>query len=159
MSSSQYVVVGAGLAGAATAWSLTRRGHEVTLVERTQPAARDGSSHGSARIFRYAYSDPFEDPGEGVGVAQRSEIQRTGRGDQPPTADPFQLVEARLGRHDEPDVEGVGVGVAEDAGRSVGAAVAARGLRPLQNRHLVSAPGEAPCGGRAGETGADDNVS
>jgi sarcosine oxidase len=31
----------------------------VTVVERTQPAARDGSSHGSARIFRYAYPDPF----------------------------------------------------------------------------------------------------
>ena len=57
--SSRYVVVGAGLAGAATAWSLARRGHEVTVVERTQPAARDGSSHGSARIFRYAYPDPF----------------------------------------------------------------------------------------------------
>jgi sarcosine oxidase len=56
---SRYVVVGAGLAGAATAWSLARRGHEVTLVERTRPAARDGSSHGSARIFRYAYPDPF----------------------------------------------------------------------------------------------------
>ena len=54
---SQYVVVGAGLAGAATAWQLARRGHEVTLVERTRPAAHDGSSHGSARIFRYAYAD------------------------------------------------------------------------------------------------------
>ena len=59
MTSSQYVVVGAGLAGAATAWSLARRGHEVTVVERTQPAPRDGSSHGSARIFRYAYADEF----------------------------------------------------------------------------------------------------
>ena len=59
MSTSQYAVIGAGLAGAATAWSLARRGHEVTLVERTRPASRDGSSHGSARIFRYAYSDPF----------------------------------------------------------------------------------------------------
>ena len=59
MSSSQYAVIGAGLAGAATAWSLARRGHEVTLMERTQPASRDGSSHGSARIFRYAYADPF----------------------------------------------------------------------------------------------------
>ena len=59
MSSSQYAVIGAGLAGAATAWSLARRGHEVTLVERTQPASRDGSSHGSARIFRYVYPDPF----------------------------------------------------------------------------------------------------
>jgi sarcosine oxidase len=59
VNSSRYVVIGAGLAGAATAWSLARRGHEVTLVERTMPAARDGSSHGSARIFRYAYPDPF----------------------------------------------------------------------------------------------------
>ena len=59
MSSSRHVVIGAGLAGAATAWSLARRGHEVTLLERTQAASRDGSSHGSARIFRYAYPDPF----------------------------------------------------------------------------------------------------
>jgi sarcosine oxidase len=28
-------------------------------VERAQPASRDGSSHGSARIFRYVYPDPF----------------------------------------------------------------------------------------------------
>jgi sarcosine oxidase len=56
---SQYVVVGAGLAGAATAWSLARRGHEVTVVERTEPATPDGSSHGSARIFRYAYAEQF----------------------------------------------------------------------------------------------------
>ena len=54
-----FAVVGAGLAGAATAWSLARRGHEVTVVERTQPATRDGSSHGSARILRYAYPDAF----------------------------------------------------------------------------------------------------
>jgi sarcosine oxidase len=59
MDSSQYVVIGAGLAGAATAWSLARRGHEVTVVERVQPATLDGSSHGSARIFRYAYPDRF----------------------------------------------------------------------------------------------------
>lgn len=59
MSSSNYLVIGAGLAGAATAWQLARRGHEVTLAERSRPAAEDGSSHGSARIFRYAYPDPF----------------------------------------------------------------------------------------------------
>jgi sarcosine oxidase len=59
MDSSKYVVIGAGLAGAATAWSLARRGHEVTVVERVQPAAQDGSSHGSARIFRYAYTEQF----------------------------------------------------------------------------------------------------
>lgn len=57
--SSDYVVVGAGLAGAATAWQLAARGHQVTLLERDIPAAHDGSSHGSARIFRYAYPDPF----------------------------------------------------------------------------------------------------
>lgn len=55
MDSSKYVIIGAGLMGAATAWSLARRGHEVTVLERTEPAARDGSSHGSARIFRFAY--------------------------------------------------------------------------------------------------------
>lgn len=54
---SKYVVIGAGLAGAATAWQLARAGHEVTLVERTRPATSDGSSHGSARIFRYPYPD------------------------------------------------------------------------------------------------------
>ncbi len=57
--SSDYVVVGAGLAGAATAWQLAARGHDVTILERTAPASHDGSSHGSARIFRYAYPDEF----------------------------------------------------------------------------------------------------
>ncbi len=56
---SDYVVVGAGLAGAATAWQLAARGHQVTIVERNVPASHDASSHGSARIFRYAYPDPF----------------------------------------------------------------------------------------------------
>lgn len=53
------MVIGAGLAGAATAYALARRGHEVTVLERRSPAAPDGSSHGSARIFRYAYPDDF----------------------------------------------------------------------------------------------------
>jgi sarcosine oxidase len=56
---STYVVVGAGLAGAATAWQLARRGHAVTVLERSTPAHPAGSSHGSARILRYAYPDPF----------------------------------------------------------------------------------------------------
>jgi sarcosine oxidase len=54
---SQHLVVGAGLAGAAIAWRLAERGQEVTVVDRRRPAAEDGSSHGSARIFRYAYPD------------------------------------------------------------------------------------------------------
>jgi sarcosine oxidase len=56
---SDYVVIGAGLAGSATAWKLAQRGHDVTLLERTTPANAQGSSHGSARIFRYAYPEKF----------------------------------------------------------------------------------------------------
>ncbi|WP_406005248.1 FAD-dependent oxidoreductase [Streptomyces sp. NBC_00637] len=52
-------VVGAGLMGAATAWQLARRGHEVTLVDAYDVGHRNGSSHGSSRIFRRAYADPF----------------------------------------------------------------------------------------------------
>lgn len=55
--SSQFLVVGAGLAGASTAWRLTERGFSVTLVERDVPASAHGSSHGSARIFRFAYRE------------------------------------------------------------------------------------------------------
>ncbi|SNS11086.1 FAD-dependent oxidoreductase [Actinomadura mexicana] len=54
-----YVVVGAGLVGAATAWQLARRGYEVMVLERGTPANAEGSSHGSARILRYGYADPF----------------------------------------------------------------------------------------------------
>lgn len=59
MTASKYVIVGAGLAGAATAWQLASQGHEVTILERSTPANHAGSSHGSARIFRYAYPDDF----------------------------------------------------------------------------------------------------
>lgn len=57
MSASSVIVIGAGLAGAAAAWQLARRGHDVVVLERTEPANHWGSSHGSARIFRYAYPD------------------------------------------------------------------------------------------------------
>jgi sarcosine oxidase len=59
MDSSEYVIIGAGLAGAATAWHLASRGHDVAILERSVPANGAGSSHGSARIFRYAYPDEF----------------------------------------------------------------------------------------------------
>ncbi|WP_062243259.1 FAD-dependent oxidoreductase [Brevibacterium epidermidis] len=52
-----HIVIGAGLAGAATAYALTARGEDVTVLERHTPANDLGSSHGSARIFRYAYPD------------------------------------------------------------------------------------------------------
>src|SRR2546423_5704665 len=55
----EVAVVGAGLMGAATAWALARRGVAVTLFEAREPGHRAGSSHGSARIFRWAYPDPL----------------------------------------------------------------------------------------------------
>jgi sarcosine oxidase len=55
----RFAVIGAGLTGAAAAWQLARTGHEVTVLERDRPASAHGSSHGSARIFRYAYPDLF----------------------------------------------------------------------------------------------------
>jgi sarcosine oxidase len=59
VSARRTIVIGAGLMGAAVAWQLARRGAEVVLLERTHPANEEGSSHGSARIFRYAYPDPL----------------------------------------------------------------------------------------------------
>ncbi len=55
MATEEFVILGAGLAGASAAWQLARRGQSVTVLERTTPANPQGSSHGSARIFRYAY--------------------------------------------------------------------------------------------------------
>ena len=52
-------MIGAGLTGAAAAWRLAARGRPVVLVEAATPAHAGGSSHGSARIFRHAYDDPF----------------------------------------------------------------------------------------------------
>jgi sarcosine oxidase len=51
------VIIGAGLAGAATAWSLARRGRSVVLLEQFAAGHALGSSHGSARIVRRAYAD------------------------------------------------------------------------------------------------------
>ena len=53
------VVIGAGAAGASTAWHLARRGRDVVLLDRFGPGHAQGSSHGSTRIFRVAYRDPL----------------------------------------------------------------------------------------------------
>jgi sarcosine oxidase len=52
------VVIGAGMAGAATAWVLARRGRSVLLVDRFGRGHDRGSSHGAERIFRFGYADP-----------------------------------------------------------------------------------------------------
>jgi sarcosine oxidase len=53
------VVVGGGAMGSAVAWQLARRGLEVVLLEQFAPGHDRGSSHGSSRIVRLTYSDPF----------------------------------------------------------------------------------------------------
>src|SRR5438270_13466740 len=53
--------------GAATAWALARRRVAVTLFDARDPGHRAGSSHGSARIFRWAYHDALY-----VGLAGRA---------------------------------------------------------------------------------------
>ena len=55
--SDPVVIVGAGLSGAASAWSLARRGVPVIVVEQFAAGHRNGSSHGSARIVRRGYRD------------------------------------------------------------------------------------------------------
>ena len=52
------VVIGAGAMGSATAWWLARRGRSVALIEQFAQGHARGSSHGTSRIFRYAYADP-----------------------------------------------------------------------------------------------------
>ena len=51
------VVVGAGAAGSATAWTLARRGRRVALIDRFEAGHRRGSSHGTERIFRFVYAE------------------------------------------------------------------------------------------------------
>jgi monomeric sarcosine oxidase len=53
------IIIGAGLAGAAAARSAAARGASVVVLEQFAAGHRNGSSHGSARIFRRAYPDPL----------------------------------------------------------------------------------------------------
>lgn len=54
----RVAVVGAGVMGCATAWALTERGVDVTVVERFELEHSHGSSHGRTRIVRSAYPEP-----------------------------------------------------------------------------------------------------
>ncbi len=51
------VVVGGGIMGASTAWSMARRGRSVVMLEQFGPGHDRGSSHGGSRIYRLAYPD------------------------------------------------------------------------------------------------------
>jgi len=55
--SDPVVIVGAGLAGAASAWALAQRDVPVVVLEQFGPEHARGSSHGSARIVRRGYGD------------------------------------------------------------------------------------------------------
>jgi sarcosine oxidase len=53
----EFAVIGAGLAGSASARALARAGREVILFERFHVGNTRGSSHGASRIFRFSYDD------------------------------------------------------------------------------------------------------
>jgi sarcosine oxidase len=53
----RVIVIGAGVVGAATAWSLTREGASVVLLEAFERGHDRGSSHGGSRIFRHGYAE------------------------------------------------------------------------------------------------------
>jgi sarcosine oxidase len=57
MNESEYLIVGAGGAGLATAYALAKRGAQVTLLEQFGIGHDHGSSQGHSRIFRFAYDE------------------------------------------------------------------------------------------------------
>ncbi len=51
----EFAVVGAGLLGLSAAWALTRRGHEVLVIDQAPVGHSRGGSFGACRIFRLGY--------------------------------------------------------------------------------------------------------
>src|SRR6201996_6188382 len=94
------IIVGAGLAGSAAAWAASARGLDVVVLEAFGPGHRNGSSHGSARVFRRAYPDPrsgrLTGQAEGRGRALADQagerlLRLTGGLDFGPRRDPVAL--------------------------------------------------------------------
>ena len=53
----RITIVGAGITGLSTAWSLSKQGHDITLIEQgsiPNPLAASGDRH---RMIRRAYGD------------------------------------------------------------------------------------------------------
>ena len=61
MTSQRFAVLGAGMVGVACALELQARGHLVTLIERTRPAAE--TSHGNAGVVARSSLMPLNNPG------------------------------------------------------------------------------------------------
>ena len=57
MTSYDFVVIGAGVMGSATARALAQAGKRTLLLEQFQVGHDRGSSHGQSRIFRFSYRD------------------------------------------------------------------------------------------------------
>lgn len=53
------IVLGGGIAGAATADVLTQQGAQTLLIDQFEPGHDYGSSHGDGRIIRLAYPEPI----------------------------------------------------------------------------------------------------
>lgn len=58
----RIAIVGAGVAGVASAWLLCRQGHEVTLIDRNA-APGQGASRANGAQLSYAYCDALASPG------------------------------------------------------------------------------------------------
>ena len=54
-----YLIIGGGIMGLATAWQLARRGERVRLIEQFEPHHTRGASHGSTRNINNAYHEEF----------------------------------------------------------------------------------------------------
>lgn len=51
------IVVGGGIVGASTAYSLVKQGQNVLLIDQFEPGHNQGSSHGDGRIIRFNYTE------------------------------------------------------------------------------------------------------